>query len=146
MPSIVKEFSSRQKTIRFRILADKINGRLAAQISVSCGKSLKIIHVEPVPLLFFLWEVGKHETYSDIRHVFDEDGKGAEIVSMYDSRTKSDRIRITVHGIESNLNEVRVPVRYFRERAQSIQGEIDVFITALVNKPLTFNMRGEATN
>jgi hypothetical protein len=146
MPSIVKEFSSRNKTVRFRITADKIGGRLTAMISVSCGKSLTFINVEPVPMLFFLWELGKHDTFSDISHRFEQDGKGVDIASMYDSRTKSDRIRITVNGLGTNLNEIRVPVRYFRERAQSIPSEIDVFITALVNKPLTFNMRGEVTN
>lgn len=142
MPSIVKEFSSRSRTIRFRILADRIRGRLTAQVSVSCGNSLKIAQVDPIPFLFFLWEIGRHETFSNIRHFFDDGGKAVEVASIYDSRTDSDRIRITIRGLEEpNFGEIRVPVRYFRERAQSIPYEIEAFITGLVNKNAALDLR-----
>ena len=133
MPTLIKEYSSRQKTVRIRILTDNIRHCLKASISFECGKRLTVVSFEPVPLLFFLYEIGKNATFTDISLAYQEDGKLLQMCGIYDSRTKSDRVKIAVIAEESTVGEVRIPVRVFRDSSLKLREEIPTFINSLAS-------------
>ena len=133
MTALIKEFSSKSKTIRIRIQRDNLAHCLTGVVSIAYGARLTVLQFDPVKLIFFLYEIGKNSAFAKIDCELADDLRVIRAVSIYDSRTKSDRIKITIESDGETLTEIRVPVREFRNKSIQLHEEIAQFINSAVS-------------
>lgn len=133
MTALIKEFNSKAKTIRIRLQRDGLDNCLKGIVSITYGTRLTILQFDPVKLIFFLYEIGKNSAFAKIDCLLLDDDKTIRAVSIYDSRTKSDRIKITIVSAGQTLTEIRVPVREFRNRSICLHEELGQFINSAVS-------------
>jgi hypothetical protein len=131
MVALIREFNTKSHSVKFRLSLDPYHGILRGLVLVSRGSVQSFMSVDAFKLFCFFYEIGNTTTIDTACFSLKDENTDVAISKIYDSRTKSERVRIVVSYEEEIKSDIRLPAREFKDSIEGIHEDMSSFLNNL---------------